>query len=454
MLRLPEERYRSLFEQAPLGFLVAEKNGRIIAMNSTLQSLFGMEGTRKTYNVLTNGPLKKAGITNNFRFCITRGEAVISECDFRTRDGVRLYIQYYLTPFRDEKKIVSGVQAVVINATAQKEAQEEFLNIYNYVNRLVSSLSPLLTLDFSGKVQFVNESLLASFKLTREKAIGKDPGLILGLAPKERKALRENISESAKQTVSGREFKSGARTFGYSIFRFADNCGIILRDITETKRLERKVARLHTQLIKTQESERQKIASELHDGVGQTILAAKINFVAFQKNGEKFSDRFETGLDLIDRASADLREIYTNLYPSTLRDLGLESTIRWYARNVLEVRGCRVNLSFELERTIEADTELNLFRIMQELFANIIKHARATRVALQLRAGNGNVSLSIRDNGKGFSPGKARSESGGFGLENIRRRAEDLGGKFTIDSRAGRGSTFRIEIPEKTRGRV
>ncbi|MBL8018770.1 MAG: PAS domain S-box protein [Leptospirales bacterium] len=448
MRGLPEERYRSLFERAPLGFLVTDRNGNVTAINAMLKSLLAPGRTASKLNVLTNQRLKKAGIAEHFRYCMNRAEPVISECDLKTSGSYSVFIQYYLTPFRDDKRRIAGVQAVVINATAQKEAQREFLNIYNYTNRLVASLSPLLTLDARGKIQFVNDSLLSTFKLRREQALGKDPATLLKLSPLEKRLLRENIKKSSAEDVSGREFKSGNRIFGYSIFRFGESCGIILRELTETRRLERKVARLHSQLIHTQESERQKIASELHDGVGQTILAAKINLVAFQKDPAQFDDRFEAGLDLIDRASQDLRDIYTNLYPSTLRDLGLASTIRWYARNVLEVRGMRVKLGLDTHLQFNSETEINLFRIVQEVFANILKHSRATRVSLELGHGEKSITLSIKDNGAGFSPGQAQ-ESRGFGLENIRRRSEDLGGSVKIESKPGKGSHFRIELPAK-----
>ena len=99
------------------------------------------------------------------------------------------------------------------------------------------------------------------------------------------------------------------KVFGYSVFRFANEIGIILKDITETKKLQKKVLNLHSQLLKLQENERQNIARDLHDSVGQTILAAKLNFSAFEKDPVKMRECFSVGLNLIDKASQELREI-------------------------------------------------------------------------------------------------------------------------------------------------
>jgi len=115
---LPEERYRSLFEHAPLGFLVADRSGKITAMNSTLISLFGLESSRGRANIFTNARLKKAGISANFRFCLKRE----SRSSPSALSQLQLSILRAILPDASATiRKIAGIQAVVINATAKKK---------------------------------------------------------------------------------------------------------------------------------------------------------------------------------------------------------------------------------------------------------------------------------------------------------------------------------------------
>lgn len=442
MARLPEARYHFLFEKAPLGFFVSDARGQILDANSTFRSAFGLR--KKDLGRITNPGLKKAGLTNYARVCLERREPVIAEAELE-HGKYKTYVQYYLTPFFDAKGRAEGVQGVVIDETAKKEALNEWAMIYDYVTELVSHLSPLVTLDQNFRIQFANRSFLDAFNLeSRAQVRNKSVQSVLGLTAGEARVLLSDLRKSATEAVQNAEFKRANRVFGYSIFRFGDSIGLILRDITETRTLQQHVANLSASILQLQESERQRIAKDLHDSVGQLILAAKINLISYKNNPEHFAERFETGLDIIDKASQELREIYTNLYPSTLRDLGLVTTIRWYARNILEVRGLSVDLKLGLKRALAHDAEVNLFRIIQETFSNIVKHSGATRVSVALSQSRGMIRLAIKDNGRGFTQNRA---GGGFGLENIRQRIKHLGGQIVIESSPGAGTMYRITIP-------
>lgn len=442
MARLPEARYHFLFEKAPLGFFVSDARGQILDANSTFRGTFGL--SRRQLGRITNPELRKAGLTSYAKLCLTRREPVIAEAELK-HGRYKTYVQYYLTPFFDETGKPEGVQGVVINETAKKEAQNEWARIYDYVTELVAHLSPLITLDPRFRIQFANRSFLDAFGLENRAEIRNKPlQEVLQLSPSETRSLLSDLRKSAREPVQNAEFKRESRVFGYSLFRFGESIGVILRDITETRTLRQHVANLSASILQLQESERQRIAKDLHDSVGQLILAAKINLISYRNNPEQFADRFETGLDIIDKASQELREIYTNLYPSTLRDLGLVTTIRWYARNILEVRGLAVDLRLSMKDPLEHDAEVNLFRIVQETFSNIVKHSSATRVVVSLSQSRGTLRLSIKDNGRGFAQNRP---GGGFGLENIRQRIKHLGGQIVIESSPGAGTMYRITLP-------
>lgn len=441
MPRLSEARYHFLFEKAPLGFFVSDSQGRILDANSAFRTLFRLG---KGAGRITGPELKKSGLASNFRLCLSRREPVISEAEVAHGKN-RIYVQYYLTPFFDAAGKPEGVQGVVVNETAKKEAQNEWARIYDYVTELVSHLSPLVTLDRQFKIQFANRSFLDAFGFdSRAQVRRRKLQEVLQLSAPATRSLLEGLRKSENEPVQNAEFARESRIYGYSVFRFGDSTGLILRDITETRLLQQRVANLSAALLQLQETERQRIAKDLHDSVGQLILAAKINLISYKNDPGKFAGQFEAALDIIDRASQELREIYTNLYPSTLRDLGLVTTIRWYARNILEVRGLQVDLKLRLKHGLGHDAEVNLFRIIQETFSNIVKHSHAKRVQVILSDARNVLRLTIKDNGRGFVQNKP---GGGFGLENIRQRIKHLGGQVVIETSPGAGTMYTITLP-------
>ncbi len=206
------------------------------------------------------------------------------------------------------------------------------------------------------------------------------------------------------------------------------------------------IEKMNLKVINSQENERQRIARDLHDGVGQTILAAKYAFNSFAHDQFRDESFFNRGMQLIGLASQELREIYSGLYPAMLSDLGLNDTINWYIRNYLEPSGLHVNYQFSIKRTISHDLSVNLYRIIQELFNNIIKHSAADSATVFLREEKGMITIIISDNGSGFNVVTAEKKSAGAGLVNIRRRVEYLKGFIDINSEPG-NTTIIIDLP-------
>ncbi len=329
-----------------------------------------------------------------------------------------------------------------------ESSAQDVKEVSRYYNSLLSSMSPLVTLDADLSICFVNESFRREFETRNRRLEGEDFFAVIELTRGDRDAFMGNLGKSRDQKIQNAEFKVGEKRYGYSVFRFEDEIGIILKNITDIKKLERKVAHLHTQLLTLQERERERLAAELHDGVSQTLMAAKLNLTTFQQDPENSADQFETGLVLLDRASQELREIYTDLFPSILNEMGLESTIRWYARNFLKLKNIETDVIINLENRPVRDTQINVFRIVQEIFNNIIKHSKATQVKLELDDSiPGRLRLYVEENGIGFSPQSVRLTSGGFGLENIHRRVDYMDGTLTMDSEPGKGTRIEIQIP-------
>ena len=323
----------------------------------------------------------------------------------------------------------------------RKKKQE---SVQDYFDHLISSISPIVTFGKDEKIRFVNSSFVREFCEGEEQALGSNIFKILQLNQKDKNSLLNRIKEGKDGYLVNSEFRSGNRVYGFTVFGFDDDTGIILKDITDKKKLETKIKKLHSEILRLQEKERQRLAAELHDGVGQTILAAKLNFVAYKNSPDKLSDKFDAGLELIDRVSQELREIYTDLYPSLLRDLGLESAIRSFLKSMFKPLNTRIECKIQIPQRLSHDLGVNLYRITQELATNSAKHAKPGKINFTLVKKASALILEFEDDGSGFDPSNIISN--GFGLENIRRRVDDFGGKLNIKSSA-KGSIFMIEIP-------
>ncbi len=310
---------------------------------------------------------------------------------------------------------------------------------------ILSSLSPVITLDSSQIIRFSNESFRHVFRL--ENPEGMNFFDILKVSEPEKQNFLRNLQKSRRQKVENSEFIYKKKVYGYSVFRVKNEYAVILKDITEIRSLEARVKNLHSRLLDIQEKERQYIASELHDSVGQSILAAKLNFTNYFQNPRKNRDRFIAGMELIDLVSQEIRDLYTSLYPSTLKDLGLEATVRWYARNFLDLKKIRTDIRIELKSSPSDKIQISLFRVFQELISNIVKHSGADYVSIELFTTPQKVILKVKDNGKGFEK-KSDSQPGqNYGLENIMTRVSDLGGTVKTVTAKGKGASFSIEVP-------
>lgn len=198
------------------------------------------------------------------------------------------------------------------------------------------------------------------------------------------------------------------------------------------------------------EDERKRIAREIHDDLGQNLLALRLDVSGLHaRAGERhphLQARTATALDHIDTTLKSIRAIMNNLRPSVL-DLGLEAAIEWQVRQ-FELRNgvpCELVLSDE-GKIVPEQQATAAFRILQESLNNIGRHARATHVRIELRIDERQLTMVIKDNGVGMYPGDRRKVRR-FGLIGIQERITMLGGDLAIDSTPGRGTVLTMHIP-------
>ncbi len=218
------------------------------------------------------------------------------------------------------------------------------------------------------------------------------------------------------------------------------------------KLLEQRIRSLS--IIEAQENERRRISRELHDGLGQLLSAAKLNFGMIDfvnsSNKEKTTEIVKQVDSIISKAIVEARRIAHDLRPTTLDDFGLIPALRILCQEFSKITGIKVKfqVSPALER-IDPKVEIAIYRIIQESFNNISKYAESTEVSLDLYRNEQQVFVRVKDNGKGFDPEsvtKAKKAGTGFGLLNMKERAELIGGKVEIISSPGSGTELLLEI--------
>lgn len=203
-------------------------------------------------------------------------------------------------------------------------------------------------------------------------------------------------------------------------------------------------------ILEAEEKERQRIARDLHDGVGQVMSAAKMNLSAFE-NEIIFKDEnqrlsFERVIGLIDEGCKEVRSVSHQMMPNALLKAGLASAIKEFIDKI-DTRILKVNLySDGLNERIDNNIEIVLYRIIQECVNNVIKHSGANQLDISLIKDKDGLSVTIEDNGKGFlMTDKMKFE--GIGLKNIYSRIDFLKGSIDVDSSIGKGTLVAINIP-------
>jgi signal transduction histidine kinase/ligand-binding sensor domain-containing protein len=209
------------------------------------------------------------------------------------------------------------------------------------------------------------------------------------------------------------------------------------------------------QLIASQENERQRIASELHDSLGQRLIVINnLAQLSMRSKNKSVSPDGESTLQEISAETAlaiqETREISYNLRPFQLDRLGLTKAVEIVLRTVGSASGIHITSAVDnIDDALPNDLRINFYRIVQESMNNIMKHAQATEVDFRITRTKEQMTMTIRDNGVGFNPANRSSKGGksGFGLTGMEERADSLGGNFRVRSAPGQGTVMTVEIP-------
>ena len=193
------------------------------------------------------------------------------------------------------------------------------------------------------------------------------------------------------------------------------------------------------------------VASELHDEIGQTLIALKMDIFALKnklsKDKTEIPSQFQKMEKLLDDSIQRLRKIYTELRPSLLEHFGIGEAMRQSIKEFQEQSGTRCTYIQDPEEImLDENRSIALYRIFEGAINNIKWHSQATKVNIRLEEKGPSLKLTIKDNGKGITE-KQINNSESFGLIGMRERARFLRGKLKINGLPDKGTTVRIEIP-------
>ena len=242
------------------------------------------------------------------------------------------------------------------------------------------------------------------------------------------------------------------------LLTIGNHIGVVIENamlMDSLKHHERDLQILSSEIIKAQEEERKRISRELHDEASQALVAAKINLEMLEKrlpsNLEAVSTSLAETSSLLVCTLENLRRLARDLRPSILDDLGLIPTLRWYTESYTKRLGIPITFkAVALHKRLDFEIETVIYRIVQEALTNIAKYAQAKEVSISLNKKNGTLITTIEDNGKGFALETSvlgENYSQGSGILGMKERVNNLGGRFQIESKQGKGTKLSAEIP-------
>src|SRR5213082_208046 len=259
----------------------------------------------------------------------------------------------------------------------------------------------------------------------------------------------EAIVVTCRDVTDRRQAEESLRATQSLLQSVLDNAPIVLLAVNKEGIQQAQQEAWSRKLIEAQEAERRAVARELHDDFGQVLTALKLHLQRRDR------DDAET-IALVDSAIARMRELAHDLRPPLLDEFGLEASLRWY----VEREATRAGLDFRLAlapfaRRPPIAVETTCFRIAQEALTNVVRHAQARLVEVELSEANGTLLLTVRDDGQGFDVGAARrraARGGSQGLLSMQERVTLADGDLDIDSTPSRGTAIRARLPLPARG--
>lgn len=469
-------------DHLPDATFAVDKDGCVIAWNRAIEEMTGVPRAQilgkgdYLYSLPFYGtprPLiadfamgAAAGIEHHYLNLEKKGEVCVGEAFCPAlHAGEGAFIWGKALPLRDRRGNIVGALESLRDITSRRRMEEQ-LRRSEEKYRQIFRHTPLgfFHFDANGVVTDCNDAVIEIWGSSREKFIGFN--LLSSVKNKKMKAAVKNCLCGRHASYEGNYLSvTGGRISNLKAIYgpIRSEGGVIeggvglVADISERKReeevlqeSENRLKLLSSKLIGTQEEERKCLAREIHEGIGSSLCAVRFKLASVLDQAKKKrsqQDDLSAILTEVDRALEEAKRIVSDLRPPVLDDLGIVSTLGWFARGFRALHpDIALTVQIDAEETsIPEHLKIVLFRIVQEAFCNIARHSGADSVRISLSVSDNSVLLKVEDNGRGFEPIPLSGR--GLGLNSMKERTELTGGWLDIESREGSGTSIKACFP-------
>lgn len=472
MLKDRDRLYRLVSENASDGIWTADLRGEITYMSPSMASIVGYTGDE-----LMRMPLAQLLAPSSYEAglailkeqidldadpALDRRRSWTTEVELRRKDGSAVWTEARSSFVRDPAGRPIGIFGATRDVTERKQADSRLADSERRYRKLFEdSRDAILIALRDGALLDLNSQVLSLLGYPREDAAGLNLRSILGSRPWRRFQKMIEKGGYVRDLEMSIQRQDGSRIdglFNFGLRRDA-SANIVgyegsIRGITEWKRLQNNLRQYMNESTRAQEDERLRLSRDLHDGALQRVLTLSLNVeeaIAAERRPYAYRVQQLEGIrERLGEVAGELTWISHSLRPSVLDHLGLVPAVQALARDISGTARIETDLRVKGKlRRLPADTELGLFRIVQEALTNIRKHSGADRASVTLAFAARAVRVVVRDNGRGFALPEFLGDMAGkgkLGLVGMQERAQLIEGSFEIDSRVGVGTTVRVEV--------
>ena len=323
---------------------------------------------------------------------------------------------------------------------------------FTYISPVVESILKMKNLEILGKINF--NTLFQTQTVNRHVRISDTEKL------KENEIFLKSGNDDLWLTLSSfpvfnkQDNFVGTRGICFDITQRKKAELALVENLKKIEKYQEKLKKLNIEITRIEERERRRIAENLHDSLGQTLSLAYLKLSAI--NTDEFNPVtkkiWDDTFGLLNKAIAESRELTYDLSPPILYELGLIPTFKWKLEQIEQKHQLKTRLiGEEVSLNVKKEVAIFIYRIVSELIQNVLKHANASELTIEIEHTPEKYYISVNDNGKGFETidGKSTTKPDGFGLMSIKERLESFNGILDLKSMPGKGTTARIEIPLK-----
>lgn len=469
-LRASEAMLRELFENLELEFWVRDETGMCFMENAALARNWGSQIGKFPHESGATSAVVAHWLDNNRR--AIAGEVVHEETEESIGDE-RRWFHRIVAPYRVDGHI-KGIFGISLDITERKRAEQSIKEHAQRVRALADAAFEGIVIHDHGAILQANAVAARMFGWQPEEAIGQS---ILQFAPEEwQSLLREKMEQPSVAPFEAVGLRRDGKRFPIQLqARELPEQGrrvrvVAVRDLSlehqnrerirtleaeeALKREQAERASFARQLIEAQETERKRIANELHDGLGQNSLAIKHQAeraLANLESPQRLTDSLETIVAIAAQTVGEIRAVIQQLHPYLVERLGLTRALRAMLSTLQQTTTIELAAHVdEIDGTLAPDAEIALYRVLQEALSNVIKHSSANAAQLSIRRRADRLQVLLSDDGRGFDPrppNHPAAATAGLGLRSMAERIALLHGSFRIQSQLGEGTRVEIELP-------